>query len=398
VTSRRSAPWSRISTFVALTVVAVSGGSLYVVNAVNRLDAPATAPVTPFIAVPADPDPAPAVDRGTGPASERPQPRAPAPPITRQTEPPAPRSAGRRPAAVAPTSTRMPEIMIRITALGDTHGRLGQARLAEPPVALTGTPLRCERLHFAGGRGVCLTAERRMFASYGAILFDAGFVAGHQLPLGGVPSRVRVAPDGRHAAITVFVAGHSYAASNFSTRTTVVDLRTGGVVVDDMEAFTIWSDGARFHAADFNFWGVTFARDGNRLYATLGTGGQTYLVEGNLERREATVMWAGIECPSLSPDNTRIAFKKRTGGLLTAVTWRLSVLDLASGREWELSEPRSVDDQVEWLDDRLVLYGLPAAASGTAVTNVWTVPADGSGSPQLLVPGAESPAVVRQAS
>jgi hypothetical protein len=398
VTRPQRAPWGRISTFVALTMVAVSGGSLYVVNAVHRLDTPATAPINPHIPVPADPDPAPAVDRETGPATERPQPRATAPPITRQTDPPAARSAARRPTAVAPTSPGTPEIMVRITALGETHGRLGQARLTDPQGPLTGTPLRCERLHFAGGRGVCLTAERRMFASYGATLFDAEFVSRHQLPLGGVPSRVRVAPDGRHAAITVFVAGHSYAASNFSTRTTLVDLRTGEVAVDDMEAFTIWRDGARFRAADFNFWGVTFARDGNRFYATLGTGGQTYLVEGNLERREATVVRAGIECPALSPDNTRIAFKKRIGGLLTAVTWRLSVLDLASGQEWELSEPRSVDDQVEWLDDRLVLYGLPAAASGTAVTNVWAVPADGSGSPQLLMPGAESPAVVRHAS
>ena len=34
--------------------------------------------------------------------------------------------------------------------------------------------------------------------------------------------------------------------------------------------------------------------------------------------------------------------------------------------------------------------------SGTAVTNVWTVPADGSGEPRLLVPGAASPVVVRE--
>ena len=39
--------------------------------------------------------------------------------------------------------------------------------------------------------------------------------------------------------------------------------------------------------ADFNFWGVTFARDGNRFYATLGTGGKTYLVEGDVAARQA---------------------------------------------------------------------------------------------------------------
>ena len=111
--------------------------------------------------------------------------------------------------------------------------------------------------------------------------------------------------------------------------------------------------------------------------------------------REARVLRAGVECPALSPDNTRVAFKKRTGGFLTAVAWRLSVLDLVTGKEWELAETRSVDDQVEWLDDRQIMYGLLAAPSGTAVTNVWVVPSDGGGAPQLLIPGAASPVVFR---
>ena len=141
--------------------------------------------------------------------------------------------------------------------------------------------------------------------------------------------------------------------------------------------------------------GVTFARDGNRFYATLGTRGQTYLIEGDLERRAARVVRAGVECPALSPDNTRVAFKKRTGGVVTGVSWRLSVLELGTGMEWELAERRSVDDQVEWLDDRQILYGLLTASAGTVVINIWTVPGDGSGEPQLLVPGAASPVVIR---
>jgi hypothetical protein len=32
---------------------------------------------------------------------------------------------------------------------------------------------------------------------------------------------------------------------------------------------------------DINFWGVTFARAPGRFYATLGTKGHTYLVEGD---------------------------------------------------------------------------------------------------------------------
>jgi hypothetical protein len=54
-----------------------------------------------------------------------------------------------------------------------------------------------------------------------------------------------------------------------------------------------------------------------------------------------------------------------------------------------------VDDQVEWLDDDHVLYGLPGQGSKAAETNVWSAPADGSGPPRLLIEKAWSPAVVR---
>ena len=68
----------------------------------------------------------------------------------------------------------------------------------------------------------------------------------------------------------------------------------------------------------------------------------------------------GVECPSLSPDGTRIAFKKRNPG--TVVTWGISVLDLATLEDHPLAETRNVDDQVEWLDDQTVIYGLPQDA------------------------------------
>jgi Tol biopolymer transport system component len=102
------------------------------------------------------------------------------------------------------------------------------------------------------------------------------------------------------------------------------------------------------------------------------------------------VLAEDVECPSLSPDETKVAYKKRAGG---PGKWRLHVRDLRTGTEWALAEQRSVDDQVEWLDDGQVLYGLPR--DGRAQTDVWVVPADGSGQPHVLVPNAWSPAVVR---
>ena len=47
----------------------------------------------------------------------------------------------------------------------------------------------------------------------------------------------------------------------------------------------------------------------------------------------------------------------------------------------------SVDDQLEWLDDRNLLYH--------AGDDIWTVPADGSGTPRRYLAHADSPAVVR---
>jgi hypothetical protein len=235
-----------------------------------------------------------------------------------------------------------------------------------------------------------------MFTTYGATFLDHELRPLRTMPLGGSPSRARVSADGRLAAVTVFVVGHAYAAANFSTLTTIFDARTGDLVVPDLEAFRVSRDGEPFHAIDFNFWGVTFARDSNRFYATLATGGRAYLVEADIRAQRAKVIRADVECPSLSPDNTRIAFKKRSGSLLGPVTWRLTVLDLVSLQEWPLAETRSVDDQVEWLDDRHVLYALPDERS-PAITNTWRLPADGTGSPHLFLTKAYSAVVAREA-
>jgi len=46
----------------------------------------------------------------------------------------------------------------------------------------------------------------------------------------------------------------------------------------------------------------------------LGTGGHTYLVRGDLARREVGTPRTNAECLSLSPDGRRLVYKKRTGG------------------------------------------------------------------------------------
>jgi hypothetical protein len=105
-----------------------------------------------------------------------------------------------------------------------------------------------------------------------------------------------------------------------------------------------------------------------------------------------TVLRENVECPSLSPDNRRLAYKKRVGP--SPDSWRLHVLDLASNTERMLSgETRYVDDQVEWLDADHVLYGVPRRT--TAISDVWVLAVDGATPARIFLSEAESPIVVR---
>jgi hypothetical protein len=250
-------------------------------------------------------------------------------------------------------------------------------------------PLSCERLHYAAGGGVCLVADERLpIVRYLAYTFDASFQRGPEIELTGPPIRARVAADGRRAAVTVFERGHSYADAAFSTRTTVIEIATGRVIAD-LEDFAVDKDGAPFTSIDFNFWGLTFAHDGDTFYATLKTQGERYLIKGSVDARRATVVRPGVECPSLSPNGQLIVYKKP---LTSEIGWQLHVLNLATGSDRPLNQVRrSVDDQVDWFDDEHVVY-YDSAPEGTGV---WMLSIDGVAPPQLLIPDASSPVVVR---
>jgi hypothetical protein len=285
----------------------------------------------------------------------------------------------------------VPFVMIRSLLPDDTHGRVGIAPLTAPGGPRYITPLRCERVFYAAGHGVCLTlGVEGVRTIYAAEIFDGSFQVRGRIPLSGVPSRVRVSPDGRRAGVTVFEEGHSYAEHGYSTRTTLLDIASASVIAD-LESFAVTRDGQPFRAVDFNFWGVTFTNDSNRFYATLGSGNVKYLVEGNIEARTAQVVATGVECPSLSPDNTRIAYKKAYTDP-RGIGWTLHVLELATRADTALAaETRSVDDQVEWLDDGRLMYHQPSSRGA----DIWVIGIDGGTPPRVLVPLAYSPAVVR---
>lgn len=259
--------------------------------------------------------------------------------------------------------------------------------------------MNCDRVHAAssgGGRGICLEAKRGVITTYHAHLFDSSLRQTASFDLAGAPSRTRMSADGTLAATTVFVSGHSYSSPGFSTRTSIIDAQGGRLIAADLEAFAVTKDGQPFKASDFNFWGVTFTPDAKGFYATLQTGGQQWLVQGDIAQQRMTVIAPNIECPSLSPDGQRIAFKRRiTPPPQGRVVWQLIVRELASGQETALArETRNVDDQVEWIDNREIAYSLPDDTT-PAATNAWALVIDGSSAPRLLAPLAYSPAIVR---
>ena len=135
---------------------------------------------------------------------------------------------------------------------------------------------------------------------------------------------------------------------------------------------------------------MTFAGDGSSFFATVMTGGKKYLAKGDILDRMLVMQDVAAECPSLSPNGKLLAYKSATG----PTTWQLRVRTLADGTEVVIDESQSVDDQIEWLDDANVVFGLPRPGGGAA-SDVWAAPADGTGPARLLIKGAWSPAVVR---
>ncbi|MEV6482775.1 TolB-like translocation protein [Streptomyces sp. NPDC051576] len=289
------------------------------------------------------------------------------------------------------TLTTPARLVFRNMAWGPHRDELTTVPASDPSGPRTASGLKCLRFYAGSGTGVCLQAVHGTVTdTYRALILDAHLKETARYAVPGIPSRARVSPSGHFAAWTAFVGGDSYAGTNFSTRAAIVDTRTGKLI-PTLETFRILKDGHVYHAADVNFWGVTFAADDRTFYATLATKGSTYLVRGDLHTRTVTTVHTNVECPSLSPDGTRIAFKKRVKGLPKDAPWHLYVLDLRTMRETPLAEPRSVDDQAVWKDDHTIVYALP----GDYGADLYSVPADGTGRARRISTAAVSPAYVR---
>ncbi|MEU6315488.1 hypothetical protein [Streptomyces sp. NPDC047014] len=237
----------------------------------------------------------------------------------------------------------------------------------------------CRRAATAAGTMICLRGLPGPFSSEVRVYRPGKPEPEVTLPVWGNPSRARVSPSGHLVAWTVFRSGDSYVASGaFSTTAGIYDLRNGNHY-GSLEDFGVEVDGDRTPPDDRNFWGITFAADDRTFYATMSSKGTTHLMRGDLTTRELTALRTNVECPSLSPDETRVAYKKRVGA-----DWRLHVLNLATGEDTALASPAGIDDQAAWLDDSTVAYGRTEGGK----PYVYAVPADGSGTPARLMEGS----------
>ncbi|WP_309135273.1 hypothetical protein [Cellulomonas sp.] len=287
-----------------------------------------------------------------------------------------------------------PHLVFRSTLPGSTYGLVAAVPLDAPDGPRAFTDVVCDRVDVAAGTASCLRTVRGVVTSFETLLLDARtWEVARTWPLPGIPSRTRLSDDGRLVATTAFVTGHSYTAVGFSTQTDVHHV--DGTAVGNIEGFALEVDGQPFTAVDRNLWGVTFVDD-DVFYATAASqsAGRTWLVRGSLAARAMESVQEDAECPSLSPDGSRLAYKKVVGTAQGQSVWALAVHDLATGTETLLPATRGVDDQAEWLDDDTLLYGL-ARADEAGVTDVWATGTTADAVPRLLVPGAWSPSVVR---
>ncbi|QNE19501.1 hypothetical protein F1D05_18260 [Kribbella qitaiheensis] len=276
-------------------------------------------------------------------------------------------------------------LYFRNVAKGPDFGKLAAVPRTAPTAARKVGDLRCDRYAVARGTGVCLSVKQGSLPPVTDLLvLGPDQAVRHRETLPGTPSRARVSSDGKIVYWTLFVSGDSYSATGFSTRSGLYEVQTGQLV-KTIEELAVFISGRRYFARDANFWGITFGADGNRFYATLGSKGKTYLIETDYKRYRGEAILENVECPSLSPDGKRIAFKQK----VSDGVWRLAVVDLASRTVTQLAETRSVDDQPLWRDDSTILYAL--RRDGDA-SDVWSVPANGAGTPTLLIPDASSPA------
>lgn len=294
------------------------------------------------------------------------------------------------PAGIAPQPG---EVLVVNRVPGDDYGRLA---IRHEDGTRTLLDRSCLRVHLAADRGLCLSQQDTVVPSYQATFFEASNpeIEVKSYP-SGLPSRTRISPDGSFSAVTTFVSGTSYAdvGSGETTTLVTIDDIDGPLRIRGAHQLAIDSNNDRYAIFDAQYWGMTFV-DEDEFYITGFYGDAPEIMRGRLSDMTAEPTgWVG-SCPSVSPDGQTVVYKeiRDTGG------FDLIAVDVATNERWTLGESRSVDDQVEWLDNDTILYALHPEGGETPLQpefDIWMLDIAEGSEPVLFLPNADSPAVAR---
>ena len=111
---------------------------------------------------------------------------------------------------------------------------------------------------------------------------------------------------------------------------------------------------------------------------------------GDVRTGELRVVHENASCPEVSPNGSTIVAKELRGE-----AFQLVAINTQTGERRDLAETRSVDDQVEWIDDNTIVYGLPNPDAGTVgqpALDIWVLNVNDGSAPRLLLAFADSPA------
>lgn len=267
---------------------------------------------------------------------------------------------------------------------GEEYGFVGYVNLAGERFI---TPLSCDRLDWNRNGGVCL--QDGFTGSGRGLLLDEFLRPIRRFGI-ATPSRAAISPDGGTVSWTGFVTGHDYTApGEFSTTTQLIDIERelGAELQEDFTTFT--ADGEELFSEDQNYWGTTYISE-QTFYATVGFGEENNIVFGDVRTGELRVVHENASCPEVSPNGSTIVAKELRGE-----AFQLVAINTQTGERRDLAETRSVDDQVEWIDDNTIVYGLPNPDAGTVgqpALDIWVLNVNDGSAPRLLLAFADSPA------
>ncbi len=119
------------------------------------------------------------------------------------------------------TSSTEPRLVFRHTGIDEHLGVIASVPLTEPRGRRAFTGVVCDRVDATPTAVSCLRTVRGVQTRFEQVLMDGDGAITETVTLAGPPSRTRLSPDGSLVASTVFVSGHSYEQTRYSTATEV---------------------------------------------------------------------------------------------------------------------------------------------------------------------------------